>query len=66
MHKRAMERLSGNLSVDFLVTSRILLFARLSFKIEFLFSPLSSTFLLSVFIFQVLYKSNWEFTFVHC
>lgn len=61
MHKTAMERLSRNLSIDFFGNIQYLSIYKILISVSIrCFIPFTTFHMISVFIFQVLYRSNWE------
>lgn len=67
MHKTAMERLYRNLSIDFFGNNQYSAIYKILISVNIChFIPLTIIFcMLSVFMFQVLYRSNWKFTCLH-
>lgn len=63
MHKTATEKLSRNLSIDLFGNIQYSAIYKILISISiYCFIPLTTTFCtIPVFIFQVLYRSNWEF-----
>lgn len=64
MHKTATEMLSRNPSIDFFGNIECSAIYKILISVSICcFIPFTTTFcMISVFIFQVLYRSNWEFT----